>query len=98
MHINTGLKINRDKSKVYFSKSCKRTTDLAAVLVVPISSFPLKYLGLPLTISYIKARYFVPLLDKYRSLVEGCMLKKLSSAGRVELIRTVLHNTYLTGQ
>ena len=93
LHLNTGLMINRDKSKVYFSRSCRNKNDLADILGVSISTIPSKYLGLPLTISYIKARHFAPLIDKCRSRVEGWMLKKLSFAGIVELIKTVLHNT-----
>jgi len=47
LHLNTGLQVNRGKSKIYFSKSCKYKNELASILGVPISSFPTKYLGLP---------------------------------------------------
>ena len=93
LHLNTGLKVNRGKTKVYFSKSCSNQNELTAILGVSISSLPSKYLGLPRTISYIKSRHFIPLIDKCRSKVEGWILKKLSFAGRVELIKTVLQNT-----
>jgi len=93
LHANTGLMVNKDKSKAYLSKNCKNKSDLAAILGVSVSTMPTKYLGLPLTVSYIKARHFTPLIDKCRSKVEGWMLQKLSMAGRAELIKSVLHNT-----
>ena len=75
LYLNTGLLVNREKSKIYFSKSCKHKTDLAAILGMQIISLPTKYLGLPLSISYIKTRHFTPLIDKCRTKVAGWMLK-----------------------
>lgn len=37
--------------------------------------------------------HFAPLIDKCKAKVEGWILKKLSMAGRAELIKTVIHNT-----
>ena len=93
LHMNTGLRINKEKSKAFFSKSCCNRSELVSILGITVSSMPSRYLGFPLTISYVKARNFSPLIDKCRSKVEGWMLKKLSPAGRIELIRSVIHNT-----
>ena len=60
----TGLAINKQKSKVFLSKGCKVKDEIAAILGVPIGCLPLKYLGLPLTISYPKARHFLHLLTR----------------------------------
>ena len=70
LHRNTGLRIN-EKSKTYFSKSCKNKGEVANILGISMSSSPSKYLGLLLSISYVKACYFAPLTDKCRAKVEG---------------------------
>ncbi|XP_020263024.1 uncharacterized protein LOC109839002 [Asparagus officinalis] len=56
-------------------------------------SLPVKYLGLPLSISYPKAKDFLPLIDKVRKKIEGWMTYSLSFAGRIELIKSVLFST-----
>ena len=93
LSFNTGLQVNREKSRAFFSKSCKHKYDLVAVLRISISSLPTKHLGLPSSISYIKARHFAPLIDKCRKKLEGRMLKKLSFAWREELIKIILQNS-----
>jgi len=100
---NTGLMVNKEKKKAYFNKSCQIKTELASLLGISISTMLqntwitslhfLYLLGLPLSISYIKARHFTPLIDNCRSKIEDWMLQKLSFAGRAELIKSVLHNT-----
>jgi len=88
----TSLAINKQKSKVFFSKGCKNKEVIAEIVGVLIGSLPMKYLGLPLTSIYPKARHFSPLIDKVRSYIEGWQLQYLSVAGRAELIKRVLHN------
>jgi len=97
LHLNIGLMMNRDKSKAYFSKSCKNKSELASILGVSISTMLTRYLGLPHSISDIKARYFAPLIDKCRFRVEGWMLQKLSFTGRAEFIKSVAQYTVLFG-
>jgi len=92
LHLDIGLMMNRDKSKAYFSKSCKNKSELASILGVSISAMPTRYLVLPFSISDIKARHFAPLIDKCRFRVEGWMLQKLSIAGRAELIKSMVNN------
>ena len=52
----------------------------------------MRYLSLPLTCIYLKARHFSPLVDKVRNYIEGWQLQYLLFAGRAELIKGVLHN------
>ena len=87
---NTGLSINKEKSKVFFSKGCKHKTELADVLGCSHGALPVKYLGLPLSINYVKPNNFGCLFDKLRSKIEGWMTRVLSFAGRVELAKSVL--------
>jgi len=86
--MNTGLTINRGKSKLFLSKGCKEKEQLADLLQIPIGSLPVRYLGLPLSHNYLKAEDCIPLIDKFRSNIEGWMGKLLSLSGRVELICT----------
>jgi len=55
---NIGLSINREKSKCYFSKSCRNKASLKACLDIPEGYIPSKYLGIPLSINYLKASNF----------------------------------------
>jgi len=91
VHLNTGLQINRSKSRLFFSKGCTNKDSLANSLGVSIGTMPLKYLGLPLTSVYPKAKHFVPLLDTTRRKIDGWSLNLLSFPGRLELIKSVLH-------
>ena len=59
----------------------------------------MKYLGLPvpglpLTSMYPKANHFVTLLDNKRRKIDGWSLNLLSFLGRLELIKSVLHNLF----
>ena len=50
---------------------------------------PIKYLGIPFTSNYLKARNYKGIIDQCRSKIEGWMSTTLSFSGRVELIKTV---------
>ena len=58
LHLNTDLRVNRDKSKAYLSKSYINKIELATIFRVSSSTLPAKYLEIPLSISYIKSRHF----------------------------------------
>ncbi|XP_020271020.1 uncharacterized protein LOC109846208 [Asparagus officinalis] len=90
---NTGLNINRKKSKVFFSRGCSNKTKLCSIVEMSRGSLPVKYLGLPLSINYPKAKNFFPLIDKIRYTIEGWITHSLSFAGRLELIKSVLFST-----
>lgn len=93
LQLNTGLPINKEKSKVFFSKGCKNKGEMASILSCTHGSFPVKYLGPPLLINYVKSKDFGWLIDKVRSKCEGWMTRVLSFAGRVELAKTVLYGS-----
>ena len=88
----TGLTVNKQKNKVFFSKRWREKLDIANVLEIPLGSLPIKYLGLPLFISYPKPGHFSSLIDKMRIRIDGWMVKSISAAGRAKLIKSVLHN------
>jgi mannosylglycoprotein endo-beta-mannosidase len=97
---NTGLSMNKAKSKAYFSRGVTGKAALCSRLGVSLGTLPFKYLGIPLSPNYPKARNYLPLLDKLRAKFEGWMVHSLNFAGRLELIKTVIYGTisywYLT--
>jgi hypothetical protein len=89
---NTGLNINRSKSKVFFSTGCSNRGELCSILGISKGRLPVKYLGLPLSVQYPKSIHYGPLLDKLRAKTDGWLAQSLSFAGRLELIKTVLYS------
>ena len=88
-----GLAVNfKNKCKVFFSKGCKSQADIVQLLEIPKGTLPVKYLGLPLFITYTPTKQCTPLADKIRNKIDAWQLSTPSMAGRVELIKSVLHN------
>lgn len=90
-----GLEINTTKSNICFSKDCRQVVDLIKILNINQGSFPLKYLGLPLTYGSVKIAFFNPLFDKLQKWLAGWKSKFLSLGGRLQLLRSSVNN-YLT--
>lgn len=65
---------------------------MSQCLNVPSGRLPIRYLGLPLSTTYPKAKSFLPLVNSCWKTLEWLASKNLSIAGRAELIRTVIHN------
>jgi len=86
---NTGLSTNKGKSKIFFSKGTQKEKSLRSAIGIGEGKLPTKYLGIPLSINYLKAKDYSSLIDKCRGNIEGWMANTLSFAGRVELIITV---------
>jgi len=78
---------------IFFSKGCKDEKELSSILDIPSGRLPVKYLGLPLTIQFPKAKHFSPLVDKLRAKIEGWTTHNLSFTGRLELIKSTLYST-----
>ena len=51
LSFNTGLSVNKNKSRVYFSKSCHNKDELKDLTTILKGALPTKYLGLPLSIN-----------------------------------------------
>lgn len=49
-----GLCLNRDKSRVYFSKLCLLEEARATILGMDKEEFPFKYTGVPLLVNYAR--------------------------------------------
>ena len=55
LHLNIGLQMNKNKSKLYLSEGCKCKVQLAQILGVNEGHLPIKYFELPSSI-YSKAK------------------------------------------
>ena len=87
----TGLVTNCSKSQVVAIR-CENV-DLDTILqAFPASrtTFPMKYLGLPLTVGRLKSSHFQPLIDKAASKLVPWMGKHATMAGRSVLVKAVL--------
>lgn len=87
----TGLSTNIQKTSIT-PISCTNI-DLEAILVnLPVArkNFPLKYLGLPLTVRRLRKLDFQPLIDRAANKLSIWNGKNLTQAGRVSLTKSVL--------
>jgi hypothetical protein len=87
----TGLQTNLQKTSVTPINCNGLNLDtILANLPVARAAFPLKYLGLPLTLRRLKMLDFQPLLDKVAGKMSAWNGKNLTQAGRVCLTKSVL--------
>jgi len=66
----TGLCNNKEKSRLYFSKGSKQERSDQPCWILD-GTLSVRYLGIPLSTYYIKARHYYVLLDKCRGKMEG---------------------------
>ncbi|XP_077232359.1 uncharacterized protein LOC143869136 [Tasmannia lanceolata] len=86
-----GLDVNFQKSEAFLSGTSAQLKDLiCSSLCIKEGSLPIKYLGLPLITKRLSSHDCQPLLTKIRSRLGMWNNKKLSRAGRIELIKAVL--------
>ncbi|CAN1177469.1 LINE-1 reverse transcriptase homolog [Linum perenne] len=93
-HSYSGLQFNPDKSTIYMAG----IQGVEAERLVRISGFveenlPFKYLGMPLTAGKLRRCDCKALVDKITRRVTDWKARKLSYAGKVQLIDTVLGGT-----
>jgi len=65
------LSVEKDKSKIIFRKTCLNKDFLSRLISIPEGFLPCKYLGLPLSINYLKAKDYSSLIDKCKAKLEG---------------------------
>jgi len=89
---SSGLVLNAAKSSIFFAG----VTENMKKAILSFSqftkgNFPFKYLGVPLSPHRPLASQFSPLIHKLEMAIQSWMGKYLSYAGRLELIKSVLH-------
>ncbi|XP_048498145.1 uncharacterized protein LOC125496667 [Beta vulgaris subsp. vulgaris] len=92
----SGLAANLDKSNVYFAGINDDEKDrLQQILHIPVGNFPFKYLGVPLQVRKLFYSECKPLIAKVVARIQLWTAKKLSYAGRSQLISSVLQGIQL---
>lgn len=91
MEKHAGLQLNRGKTRVFFNKFCNNSAQILDILQLNEGQLPIKYLGVPLSVNYLKHNNCNQLLDRILHKTQGWESKFLSLAGRYELIKSVLY-------
>ncbi|XP_021975130.1 uncharacterized protein LOC110870243 [Helianthus annuus] len=91
LHLVTGLKVNRQKSKVFgIGVSEAEIGDFAALARCEVGSFPFSYLGIPVGVNMKRAAYWKPVIEKFSSVLSKWKARHLPFAGRLTLPKSVL--------
>ncbi|KAL0402138.1 UNVERIFIED_CONTAM: hypothetical protein Slati_4243700 [Sesamum latifolium] len=87
----SGLRVNPSKSTIILSKAVQKDRqDILNLVGFQEGSLPIKYLGEPLTASWLTVADCKPILDKVSSRLAGWAHLNLSLAGRAQLLKSVL--------
>ncbi|CAN1120776.1 LINE-1 retrotransposable element ORF2 protein [Linum perenne] len=90
----SGQSINKDKSKVYFSKNVSRplSREITSTLGIGSTSDLGRYLGVPILHGRVTKHTYDFILDRMNSRLAGWKAANLSLAGRVTLASSVLNS------
>lgn len=92
----SGLKINFDKSEVLLINGDEgKTLQYANLFNCQIGSFPIKYLGVPVSPSRLHVADWNPLIEKNEKKLAAWKGSSLSIAGRATLINSSLSSTFI---
>lgn len=90
----SGLGINRSKTAVFLDGGDRaRNRSTASAHGISQGSFPVRYLGVPLTTRKLRKQDYQPLLDRLHSRFTSWTVKHLSFAGRLQLLKSVIYST-----
>jgi len=90
--LESGQVVSTSKSTIFFgSISQTRLSIIQQLLNFNIGSFPFNYLGVPIFIGKPKACYLQPTADKIKHKLSTWKASLLSMAGRLQLIKSVVH-------
>lgn len=87
----SGLSANKSKSALFLAGLSRLTKErIAESISLPLGSFPVKYLGVPLNFKRQSAADFDVIIDKMTAHLRLWYYKNLSYAGRLQLVTSVL--------
>ncbi|KAL1201844.1 putative ribonuclease H protein [Cardamine amara subsp. amara] len=66
---------------------------MSANLGIQLGSFPVRYLGVPLTSQKLRKQDYQPLIDRISSRFSSWTTRHLSFAGRLQLLQSVIYST-----
>ena len=86
-----GLQANLNKSSIYCGGVQKEVKQqIVQQLGYNMEELPFKYLGVPLSTKKMSVLQWYPLIDKIIARINSWTARKLSYAGRTQLVQTVL--------
>jgi hypothetical protein len=86
-----GLKINLQKSELLVTTdNNSRAQELANILCCKASTFPITYLGLPLSDMMLTRSAYLPLIQQEERRLPGWRSHMLSIGGRLTLLNSIL--------
>lgn len=87
----SGLRVNLNKSEVLVTTALpEEIRDLAEIMDCEAASFPITYLGLPLTDKKLQKMHYLPLIQKITGKLTTWKADMLSIGGRITLINAAL--------
>lgn len=88
-----GLRINKDKSELYYLGTNPRKGDrLANIIGCRVGNLPFRYLGLPLYNKHLRKEDWAIIINRIETRIDGWKAKLLSYGGRLTLVNSVLTN------
>ncbi|XP_074266683.1 uncharacterized protein LOC141589961 [Silene latifolia] len=91
----TGLHMNTQKSNIYFNGVTQSVReDILKISGFIEGSIPLKYLGVPISAGKLAVKHYTVLIEKVIHRIRAFGAKKLSYAGRLILVNSVLTSLY----
>ncbi|KAJ9562241.1 hypothetical protein OSB04_007401 [Centaurea solstitialis] len=91
-----GLAPNLSKSDVFFGNVPDATKDaILECLPFRMGSFPIRYLGVPLSPVFLKVSEYGGLIDRVKQRIQNWKVKSLSFGGRRQLVISVLQSLQL---
>ncbi|CAA0382872.1 unnamed protein product [Arabidopsis thaliana] len=90
----SGLGLNKEKSALFIDGgNFVLAHDISVRVGLQHGSFHVRYLRVPLTSKKLKKQDYQPLLDRLAKRFNSWSVKKLSYAGRLQLIQSVIYST-----
>ncbi|XP_010521022.1 PREDICTED: uncharacterized protein LOC104800018 [Tarenaya hassleriana] len=88
----SGLRINNSKSELFLSGMRASEADrICSVFGLTRGRLPVRYLGVPLSPRRLSREDYLPLINKIKAKLSAWSAKVLSSAGKVQLIASVIY-------
>ncbi|KAJ0818578.1 putative RNA-directed DNA polymerase [Helianthus annuus] len=87
----SGLKINRRKCLLFgIGAEASEVNQFASIIRCGAGFLPFTYLGVPIGVNMKRAKFWEPVLDRFKSKLSKWKARYLSFAGRMTLIKSVL--------
>lgn len=87
----SGLRTNIQKSQLApICCSEEQISRIWDILPAQVATFPIQYLGLPLTVGRMKKSHFQPLIDKVASKIPSWKAQLMNKAGRLTVVKSVM--------